>query len=116
MRTRSPLRSYLMLSPVSASSTSWPRLAARPSAISARRVPLPRGEDRLSMPVKTGCVSACHPGNERMIDNDECVQLRYSYRLAPSPALRIALAHLTQKMMPQSADRNQVGDVGVKLG
>ena len=112
-----------MLSPVSASSTSWPRLAARPSATPARRVPLPRGEDRLSMQVKTGCVSACHPENERMIGNDECVQLRYSY-LDPSPAQRIALAHLTQKMlahltqkmMPQSADRNQVGDVGVKLG
>jgi len=115
MRTRSPLRSYLMLSPVSASSTSWPRLAARPSATSARRVPLPRGEDRLSMQVKTGCVSACHPESERMIGNDECVQLRYSY-LDPSPAQRIALAHLTQKMMPQSADRDQVGDVGVKLG
>ena len=66
--------------------------------------------------MKTGCAGVCLPECERMIDYDGCVQLRYSYRLDPSPAQRIALAHLTQKMMPQSADRNQVGDVGVKLG
>src|SRR5690349_1426502 len=84
--------------------TAFSHLGA-PGAVTSRRRPAEHaGENRVRQRVS--------PRKRTYDRNDECVQLRYSY-LDPSPAQRIALAHLTQKMMPQSADRNQVGDVGV---
>jgi putative transposase len=42
--------------------------------------------------MKTECASACLPLRECMIDYAGCVQLRYSYRLDPTPSQRTALA------------------------
>jgi helix-turn-helix protein len=41
--------------------------------------------------MKTECVCVFHLGCEFIIDYDGCVQLRYSYRLDPTPAQRTAL-------------------------
>ena len=41
--------------------------------------------------MKTECVGVCHSVYERMIGYGECMQLRYSYRLDPSPSQRAAL-------------------------
>src|SRR6185437_2787758 len=41
--------------------------------------------------MKTECVGVCHSVYERMIGCGGCMQLRYSYRLDPSPSQRTAL-------------------------
>jgi putative transposase len=41
--------------------------------------------------MKTECAGACCSAYEHRIDYDGCVQLRYSYRLDPSPSQQAAL-------------------------
>jgi putative transposase len=42
--------------------------------------------------MKTECAGVCHPGYEHTVDYDGCVQLRYSYRLDPTPGQAQSLA------------------------